>query len=98
MRDPRKSDSEYSWKRDPLFWAYSVLMSLPLILVFFFYNHYRLDFLVYSGWLLIGFGLILIFLAGAEFRRHGGSPPGESIVKTTNLVDSGIYGVVRNPQ
>jgi len=31
-------------------------------------------------------------------RRKGGVPQGESYVKTTRLVDSGIYAIVRHPQ
>jgi len=88
----------YSWKRDPLFWAYSILMFLPIILVFVFYNYYRLDFLVYTGWIMLVFSVVIIFLAGGEFRKKGGAPKGKSIVRTTVLVDSGVYAVVRHPQ
>jgi len=87
-----------SWKRDQLFWAYSILMFLPIILVFVFYNYYSLDFLVYAGWILLVFSVIIIFLAGGEFRKKGGAPKGKSIVHTTVVVDSGIYAVVRHPQ
>jgi protein-S-isoprenylcysteine O-methyltransferase Ste14 len=90
--------SSYSWKRDPLFWAYSILMFLPIILVFLFYNYYSLDFLVYAGWILLVFSVVVILLAGGEFRKKGGAPKGESVVHTTVLVDSGVYAVVRHPQ
>jgi len=33
-----------------------------------------------------------------EFRRKGGVKKGTSYVKTTEIVDSGIYSVVRHPQ
>jgi protein-S-isoprenylcysteine O-methyltransferase Ste14 len=88
----------YSWKRDPLLWIYSILMFLPIIVVFVFYNYYRLDFLVYVGWILLVFSIFIIFLAGGEFRKKGGAPEGKSLVETTVLVDSGIYSVVRHPQ
>jgi protein-S-isoprenylcysteine O-methyltransferase Ste14 len=32
------------------------------------------------------------------FRRKGGVPKGESYIKTTALVDTGIYAIVRHPQ
>ena len=98
MPDEERVSSSYSWKRDPLFWTYSTLMFMPIIMVFVFYNYYRLDFLVYSGLGLIVFSVVIIFLAGGEFRRKGEAPKGESIVHTTVLVDSGIYAVVRHPQ
>lgn len=90
--------ASYSWKRDPLFWAYSILMLLPIIMVLVFYNYYTLDLLVYVGWILLAFSVVIIFMAGGEFRKKGGAPRGQSIVQTTVVVDSGIYAVVRHPQ
>ena len=89
---------EYSWKGDPVLWAYSILMFVPIIMAIFFYNHHGLDFLVYSGWILIVFSVVLIFVAGGEFRNRGQAPEGESIVHTMVLVDSGIYAIIRHPQ
>ena len=98
MPEEETTSTSYSWKRDPLLWAYSILMFLPIILVFVFYNYYTLDFLVYAGWILLVFSVVIIFLAGGEFRKKGGVPKGKSIVHTTVVVDSGIYAVVRHPQ
>jgi len=98
MLDEEATHSDYSWKHDPLFWSYSILMLLPIILVFLFYNYYSFDFLVHAGWILLVFSVIIILLAGGEFQKRGGAPKGESIVHTTVLVDSGIYAVVRHPQ
>jgi protein-S-isoprenylcysteine O-methyltransferase Ste14 len=98
MLDKEGTMSSYSWKHDPFFWAYSVLMFLPIILVFVFYNYYKLDFLVYAGWILLVFSVVIILLAGGEFRKKGGAPKGKSIVLTTVLVDSGVYAVIRHPQ
>jgi protein-S-isoprenylcysteine O-methyltransferase Ste14 len=67
-------------------------------MVFVFYNYYKPDFLVYTGWILLVFSVVIIFLAGGEFRKKGGAPKGKSIVHTTVVVDSGIYAVVRHPQ
>ena len=98
MLDEEATYSSYPWKRDPLFWAYSILMFLPIVMVFAFYNYYSLDFLVYAGWILLVFSVVFILLAGGEFRKMGGAPKGKSIVHTTVLVDSGVYAVVRHPQ
>jgi protein-S-isoprenylcysteine O-methyltransferase Ste14 len=40
------------------------------------------------------FGILPII----AFRLMGGVPEGESYMKTTALVDSGIYAIVRHPQ
>ena len=78
--------------------VYSVLMFLPIVLVFLFFNCYGLDLIMYAGWILLAFSIIIIFLAGHEFREKGGVPEGKHLVYTTVLVDSGIYAVVRHPQ
>ena len=44
------------------------------------------------------FSVVIIFLAGGEFRKRGGAPKGESIVHTKVPVESGVYAVVRHPQ
>ena len=98
MLDTEETHSSHSWKRDPTFWAYSILMLLPIVMVFVFYNYYTFDFLVYAGWILLVFSVVIIFMAGGEFRKKGGAPKGRSIVHTTVVVESGIYSVVRHPQ
>ena len=77
---------------------YSVLMFLPIVLVFLFFNYYGLDLLMYAGWILLAFSIIIILLSGYEFQKKGEVPEGKHLVYTTVLVDSGIYAVVRHPQ
>ena len=77
---------------------YSVLMFLPIILIFLFFNYYGLDLLMYAGWILLAFSIVIILLAGYEFQKKGGVPERKHLVYTTVLVDSGIYAVVRHPQ
>ena len=77
---------------------YSVLMFLPIVLVFLFFNYHGLDLLMYAGWILLAFSIVIILLAGYEFQKKGGVPEGKHLIHTTVLVDSGIYAVVRHPQ
>ena len=81
-----------------LIWVYSILMFLPVILVFFFYNYYDFDVLMYIGWTVFGGGFLLAVLAGYEFQKKGGVPEGKHLVHTTILVNSGIYSIIRHPQ
>jgi protein-S-isoprenylcysteine O-methyltransferase Ste14 len=53
---------------------------------------------VYTGWILLVFSVVIILWAGSEFRKKGAAPKGKSIVKTTALVDSRVYAVIRHPQ
>jgi len=97
MGDEEATYSNY-WKHAPLFWAYSILMFLPIMLVFVFFNYYSLDFLAYARGILLAFSVAIIWLAGGEFRKRCGAPRVESIVHTIVLVDSGTYTVARYPQ
>ena len=50
------------------------------------------------GWVVWGLGMVLVMAPIVMFPRRGGVPKGKSFVKTTRLVDSGLYAVARHPQ
>ena len=50
------------------------------------------------GWVVWAIGMVLVMAPIVMFPRRGGVPKGESFVHTTQLVDPGIYAVVRHPQ
>ena len=54
--------------------------------------------LVIIGGVIWVFGMVLVMAPIIIFPRHGGVPRGKSFVNTTQLVDKGIYTVVRHPQ
>jgi len=82
-----------------LFHLTLVVLGLPLIGVFIFYfNHGENFILKISGIILLIFSVFLAWLTVYMFRKEGGVVKGESFVKTTKLVDSGIYSIVRHPQ
>ena len=97
MRQAETRQIRGSWKGNILMWVYSILMGLPIILVFIFFNYYSLDLVMYAGWLVLAFSVVIILVAGYEFKKEGG-PKGRRVVHTTVLVDSGIYAVIRHPQ
>ena len=43
-------------------------------------------------------GIVFGWLPVIEFRRKGGVRKGQSYIRTTRLVDTGIYSIVRHPQ
>jgi protein-S-isoprenylcysteine O-methyltransferase Ste14 len=98
MLDAEAVHSSYFWKHGFLFWVYSLLMFLPIIMVFAFCNYCSLDLLAYAGWILLVFRVVLIFMADGEFRKKCGASKGESIVQTKVLVDGGVYAIVRHLQ
>lgn len=50
------------------------------------------------GWVVWAFGMVMVMAPIVMFPRRGGVPKGKSFVHTTNLVDTGIYSIVRHPQ
>ena len=54
--------------------------------------------LVIIGGIIWIFGMVLVMAPMVMFPRKGGVAKGKSFVNTTNLVDTGIYAIVRHPQ
>jgi protein-S-isoprenylcysteine O-methyltransferase Ste14 len=52
----------------------------------------------FLGWIIWLLSVIFGVLPIIIFRARGGVPQGESYVKTTLLVEDGLYGIVRHPQ
>ena len=50
------------------------------------------------GWVVWVFGMVLIMAPIIMFPRRGGVSKGKSFVHTTQLVNTGIYAIVRHPQ
>jgi len=50
------------------------------------------------GWIAWAAGMVLVMAPIIMFPRRGGVSRGKSFVHTTQLVDTGIYAVVRHPQ
>ncbi|HEY40755.1 MAG TPA: isoprenylcysteine carboxylmethyltransferase family protein [Dehalococcoidia bacterium] len=50
------------------------------------------------GWVVWTFGMVLVMAPIVLFPRRGGVSKGKSFIHTTQLVDTGIYAIVRHPQ
>lgn len=61
-------------------------------------NYYDKYGLVIFGYILWGFSIIFGILPILTFRKLGGVPKKSSYIKTTKIVDTGIYAIVRHPQ
>jgi len=74
-----------------------ILFTGQVVLCFLFYNWANLDFLLYVGWVVFAFSMVLGWLPRIAFQSKGRVPEGESWLRTTVVVDSGIYAVIRHP-
>ena len=61
-------------------------------------NYYDILGLVITGYVLWGFSIIFGVIPIITFRRKGGVPEKSSYIATTELVDKGLYAIVRHPQ
>ena len=75
----------------------SVLTVAQIILAFFL-RHPGPKALEWVGWVCLWTSGIFGVLPIITFRREGGVAREESYMKTTVLVDTGIYAIVRHPQ
>jgi protein-S-isoprenylcysteine O-methyltransferase Ste14 len=75
----------------------SALTIAQIVLAFFLYGHGS-EALKWAGWICLWVSGIFSILPIITFRRKGGVSKGESYMKTTALVDTGIYAIVRHPQ
>jgi len=50
------------------------------------------------GWIVWAAGMVLVMAPIVMFPRRGGVPKSKSFVHTTQLVDGGIYSIVRHHQ
>jgi protein-S-isoprenylcysteine O-methyltransferase Ste14 len=76
----------------------SILLVAQYYLAFFVYKTPGLKVLHWIGWVIWFISLIFGFAPIFILRSRGGVAKGTSYVKTTRLVDSSLYAIVRHPQ
>jgi protein-S-isoprenylcysteine O-methyltransferase Ste14 len=94
---PRKS---FSWMEFvPVTLVTILFISQIIVGIYLLSGVSQIEFLAYAGVGLYVFsGLVFGWLPVIEFRKKGGVKRGKSYINTTQLVDSGIYSIVRHPQ
>jgi protein-S-isoprenylcysteine O-methyltransferase Ste14 len=75
----------------------SVLTITQIVLAFFLHGDGSTA-IQWAGWICVWTSGIFGVLPIITFRKKGGVPDGQSYMKTTVLVDTGIYAIVRHPQ
>ncbi len=74
------------------------VLTVAQIVLAFFLRRPGSEALEWAGWICLWTSAIFGWLPIVMFRRKGGVTQGESYMKTTVLVDTGIYAIVRHPQ
>lgn len=78
--------------------VYTPLMFLQFYLTWTNYNQMGLNYMANLGWFISIISGILGWLPIYTFKKIGEVQQGESYIKTTKLVDTGVYGIIRHPQ
>jgi protein-S-isoprenylcysteine O-methyltransferase Ste14 len=94
------SRKSFSWMGFVPVTLVSILFITQIIVGIYLLSHVsQIEILAYIGvGLYVVSGLVFGGLPVIEFRKKGGVSRGESYVHTTQLVDTGIYSIVRHPQ
>ena len=98
--NPTSGDS-LRWKPTPKEMALMVVEGLAfvaqVVLCIAFYNTLGQRWLLVLGWVLFGMAMILGWRARVAFQTSGQPRDRRDWLRTTVVVDSGIYAVVRHP-
>ncbi|MGC9358040.1 MAG: methyltransferase family protein [Anaerolineae bacterium] len=88
------------WDRKVMLWgiALTLVFAIQIIGAIIFYNYLDNADLTNLGWAVMAVSGVFGWLPIFTFRKRGGVPKGKSYVETTQLVDTGIYAIVRHPQ
>lgn len=91
----QKADSWRSYASASIAGALTLAQLITIFFLEINFGYPTLRFLGWSLWVIsIVFGILPIII----FRVKGGVPQGKSYIKTTVLVDDGLYAIVRHPQ
>ena len=79
-----------------------ILLTLAVLteifLTVFFYNPQFSPLLRNTGWVMLWISAFLGWAPILTLKRWGRVPNGKSYIHTSQLVDRGVYGIVRHPQ
>jgi len=94
------SKKSFSWiDLIPVTFASILSISQIIVGIYLLSALSQIEILAYIGVGLYVFsGLVFGWLPVTEFRKKGGVKSGKSYIHTTQLVDTGIYSIVRHPQ
>ena len=94
-----KRFQEFLYGLNPwLLCSISSVLTVAQITLAFFLHRPGSEALEWAGWICLWTSAIFGWLPIITFRKKGGVSKGKSYIKTTVLVDTGIYAIVRHPQ
>ena len=86
-----------TWKDITLYIFFGILFAGQVVYCFISYNGANWDFVLYIGWAVFAFSMVLGWLSRIAFEAKGRAPESESFIHTSVVVESGVYAIVRHP-
>lgn len=86
-----------NWKFMIISYLITLLFIAQIILSIFFYNWAGIDLLAYLGWIILAVGIIILYKSQKDFKAIGKRGEGKNWMDTTNIIDSGVYSIIRHP-
>ena len=100
-RQLNKNTEQGQWKptlKEIILWSFlGILFVGQVVFCFISYNGAGWDFVLYIGWAVFAFSMVLGWLSRIAFEAKGKAPKGENFIHTSVVVESGIYTIVRHP-
>jgi protein-S-isoprenylcysteine O-methyltransferase Ste14 len=78
-------------------YSITLLFIAQIILTIFFYNWAKIDLLTYIGGITLAISIIILYKSQKDFKAIGKKAEGKNWLDTTNIIDSGIYSIIRHP-
>jgi protein-S-isoprenylcysteine O-methyltransferase Ste14 len=97
MATAKRTKKDIVWSILVTVLAIACFPANPLVLTGVIEVESYLPLVIIGGVVWVG-GMIMVMAPIVMFPKRGRVAKGESFVKTTRLVDSGIYAIVRHPQ
>ncbi|MGF7118709.1 methyltransferase family protein [Methanobacterium oryzae] len=88
---------EPNWRFMIISYSITFLFIAQIILCLFFYNWAGIDLLAYLGWIILILGIIILWKSQVDFRAMSKKEDGKNWLDTINVVDYGIYSIIRHP-
>jgi protein-S-isoprenylcysteine O-methyltransferase Ste14 len=73
-------------------------LTIGQIVLLILFGGGEIAWLRYAGFALWALAAVFGWVPIYEFKKRGGVARGDSYIKTTRLVDTGLYAIVRHPQ
>ncbi len=96
-KDARSPEWEPSAGDIGLMSAEGLCFIAQIVLCVFFFDFLRLNWLMYLGGAMLAFAVVLAWRSRVAFEAKGEARKEESWLRTTKVVDTDIYALVRHP-